>query len=163
MSSSMRASRIEHLVLVLRKVFADHVVAEAHGSGGGRFSAGEQLDERGFAGAVDADESHAVAALDGEAAVAEDVLGAVALREALGFHHHAAGGRRLRELEVDDRLFFRNLDALDLFELLDAPLHLLGLGGLVAEAVDEGFKMLDLVALVAVGGDAAARGARLSA
>ena len=53
---------------------------------------------------------------------------------------------------MDDRLFFGDFDALDLFELLDARLHLLGLGGLGAEAVDEGFKVLDLVALVAIGG-----------
>ena len=47
---------------------------------------------------------------------------------------------RLRELEVDGRFFFGDLDALDLVELLDARLHLLGLGGLVAEAVDEHFE-----------------------
>ena len=44
-----------------------------------------------------------------------------------------------------------NLDAVDLLQFLDAALHLLGLGGLVAEAVDEGFQLLDLVLLVAVG------------
>jgi hypothetical protein len=53
---------------------------------------------------------------------------------------------------VDDRLFERNFDALDLVEFLDAALHLLGLGGLVAEAVDEGFELLDALALVAVSG-----------
>ena len=52
---------------------------------------------------------------------------------------------------MNHRLFFGNLDALDLFQFLDARLHLLGLGGLGAEAVDEGFKVLDLLALVAVG------------
>ncbi len=44
-----------------------------------------------------------------------------------------------------------NLDALDLVQLLDAALHLLGLGGLVAKAADEGFKMLDMLALILVG------------
>ena len=53
---------------------------------------------------------------------------------------------------MNDRLFVGDLDALDLVELLDAALHLLGLGGLVAEAVDEGFELLDALALVAVGG-----------
>jgi hypothetical protein len=52
---------------------------------------------------------------------------------------------------VNDRLFFRNLDALDLFQFLDARLHLLGLGRLRAEAVDERFQMLDLLALVLIG------------
>ena len=52
-----------------------------------------------------------------------------------------------------DGLFFRrNLDPLDLLQFLDAALHLLGLGGLVAEAVDEGFELLDAVALVPIGG-----------
>ena len=82
----------------------------------------------------------------------EDLLRAVALGEALGLDDHAARGRRLGKFEVDDRFFFRDLDALDFFEFLDARLHLLGLGGLGAEAVDEDFKMLDLVALVAIGG-----------
>ena len=49
-------------------------------------------------------------------------------------------------------LFGRELDALDLVQFLDAALHLLGLGGLIAEAVDEGFQLLDALALVAVGG-----------
>ena len=53
---------------------------------------------------------------------------------------------------MNDRLFFGNLDALDLFQFLDADLHLLGLGGLGAEAIDERLKVLDLVALVAIGG-----------
>ena len=56
-----------------------------------------------------------------------------------------------------------DLDALDFFEFLDADLHLLGLGGLVAEAVDEGFELLDAVALVPVGGFKLGRGALLSA
>ena len=59
------------------------------------------------------------------------LLFAVAFRQPLGFHDHAPRGRRLRKLEVNHRLFFGNLDALDLFQFLDARLHLLGLGGLV--------------------------------
>ena len=51
-----------------------------------------------------------------------------------------------------DRLFFgRDLDTLDLFEFLDPALNLLGLGCLVAEAVDEDFQLVDTVALVLVG------------
>jgi hypothetical protein len=70
---------VEHLVLVLREVLADHVVAQLDVAGGGRFVAGEQLDERGLARAVDADQRHAVAALDGEAHIVEHLLGAVTL------------------------------------------------------------------------------------
>ncbi len=52
-----------------------------------------------------------------------------------------------------NRLFFRrNFDALNLFQFFDAALHLLSLRGLVAEAVDEHFQLLDAVALVLVGG-----------
>jgi hypothetical protein len=64
----------------------------------------------------------------------------------------AAGGGRLRDGEMDGGLFFGDLDALDLFQFLDAGLDLLGLGGLVAEAVDKGFEGLDAVALVLVRG-----------
>ena len=52
--------------------------------------------------------------------------------------------------EVDGGLVFGDFDALDLFELLDAGLNLFGLGGLGAEAVDEGFEGFDAVALVFV-------------
>ena len=142
---------VEHLVLVLREVLADHVVAEFDVAGGGLLHAGEQLDERGFAGAVDAHQRNAVAALDGEARIGEDVLRPIALGEPFGFDNHAAGGRRLREFEVDDRLFLWNLDALDFVEFLNAGLDLLGLGGLRAEAIDKGFEVLDLIALIFVG------------
>ncbi len=118
----------------------------------GALLASEQLDERGLARAVHAHQRHAVAALDGEARAAKHMLRAVALRQALRLSHGAPRGRRLGKLEVNDGLGFGNLDALDLFQFLDARLHLLGLGGLVAEAVDEGLKVLDALALVAVSG-----------
>ena len=53
---------------------------------------------------------------------------------------------------MDGLLFLRNLDALDLLQFLDAALHLLGLGGLVAKAVDERFEVLDVFALIVIGG-----------
>ena len=52
---------------------------------------------------------------------------------------------------MDRLLLDRDLDALDLFQLLNAALYLLGLGGLVAKAADESFQMLDMLALVLVG------------
>ena len=52
-----------------------------------------------------------------------------------------------------DGLFVgRNFDAFDFFQFLDAALHLFGLGGLGTEAVDEGFELLDAVALIFVSG-----------
>ena len=53
---------------------------------------------------------------------------------------------------MDRLLLRRNLDALDLVQFLDAALDLLGLRGLGAEAVDEGFQLLDAVPLILVGG-----------
>ncbi len=71
--------------------------------------------------------------------------------EVLDVEDGAAGGDGLREFEVDGRFFFGDLDALDLFEFLDARLHLLGFGGLVAEAVDEDLERVDAFALIFVG------------
>ncbi len=146
---------VEHLVLILREVVGEHVVAELDGAGGGLFEVRQHADERRFARAVGADERDAVAAIDGEAHVLEHLLGAavgrgIVLGEAGDLDDGASAGGGLREGEVDGGFFFRHFDALDLFELLDARLHLLGLGGLVAEAVDEGFELLDALALVFV-------------
>jgi hypothetical protein len=52
---------------------------------------------------------------------------------------------------MNHRFFLRELDALDLVQFLDTALHLLRLRGLVAKTVDEGFQMLDVLPLVAVG------------
>src|ERR1019366_7558541 len=101
---------------------------------------------------IHAHQRHAVAALDGEARAFEYLLWPVALRQSLGLGNHAARRRRLRKLEVDDRLFLGNLDALDFSEFLDARLHLPGLGGLIPEPINEGLKMLDALLLVAVCG-----------
>ncbi len=83
---------------------------------------------------------------------AENELLAVAFRHVLKLGHDAAARLGLRKREVDGLLFVGQLDALDLFQFFDAALHLLGLGGLIAEAVDEGFQLLDALALVAIGG-----------
>ena len=95
--------------------------------------------------------------------VAEDVLRAIDLGHVLEFGDDASARLGLRKREVDGLLFGRNLDALDLFQFLDAALHLLGFGRLVAEAVDEDFQLLDALALVAVGGFELLAALRLSA
>ena len=51
---------------------------------------------------------------------------------------------------MNHQLFFWYFNALDLFQFLNAALHLLGLGGLRAESVDERLQVLDLQALVAI-------------
>src|SRR5262249_39573728 len=66
--------------------------------------------------------------------------------------YHASAGFRLREPEMDGLLFGRDLDPLNPLQFLDAALHLFRLGGLIPEAVDEGFELLDAILLVAIGG-----------
>ena len=149
---------IEFLVLVLCEIVGFHVVAEAVFAVRDLFGSGEQLDQRGFARAVHADQGDAVSALDHEIDVAEYFFVHAAIFSRIGFGdafelgHDASAGFGLRERKVDRLFFWGNLDALDLFQFLDAALYLLSFRCLVAEAVDEDFELLDAVALVAVSG-----------
>ncbi len=61
--------------------------AVVHGSGVGGMDAGEDLDERGFAGAILAEERHDLSGADVDARVAEGVRAAEPLR-------HAAHGQK---------------------------------------------------------------------
>ena len=124
-------------------------MAEFYRACAGRFVADEHFDESRFARAVHADQRHAVAALDGEARVGEYALDPVVLPQVLCRYNRAARGWRLGKFEMNDRLFLGNLNALDFFQFLDARLHLLGLGGLGPEPIDEGLKMLYALLLVA--------------
>ena len=143
---------VQLLVLILREVIRLGVVAQYVFARRERLGARQQLDQRGFARAVHAHQRHAVAALDDEIHAAENRFVAIALGHVLELRHDAPAGLGLRKREVDGLLFGGQFDALDPFQFLDAALHLLGFGGLVAEAVDEGFQLLDAVALVAIGG-----------
>src|SRR5579864_5380025 len=149
---------IEFLILILRKVVGLDVVAETEFAVGHLLRTGQKFDERGLPRAVYADQGNAVSAFDHEIDVAKDFLFGAAVFAWVRFGHifelghDAAAGLGLGKRKVDGLFFRRNLDALDLFQFLDAALHLLGLGGLVAEAVDEDFQLLDAVTLVAVGG-----------
>ena len=51
---------------------------------------------------------------------------------------------------MDNRLFFRYLDPLNLFQFFNAALHLLCFSRLRPEPVDESLKMLYLDALVSI-------------
>ena len=153
---------VELFVLILGEVVGIDIVAESVVAGGEGFGAREEFDEGGFASAVDADESDAVTTLNDEIDVIENALGAVVFRDAFEFGNDAAAGFGLGEGEVDGGFFGREFDALNLFELFDAALDLLGFGGLGAEAIDEGFELLNFVALVFVSGLELKRGVRLS-
>ena len=50
---------------------------------------------------------------------------------------------------MDGFFFRRNLDVFHPLQFFDPALHLLGLGRLVAEAIDESFKLVNLLLLVA--------------
>ena len=71
--------RIEFLVLVLRKVVGIDVVSQPVLALGQRFGLRQQLDQRGFPGAVHSHQRNAVAALDHEVDVAKHFLLAVGL------------------------------------------------------------------------------------
>ena len=82
---------------------------------------------------------------------AENEFVAVTFRDVVKLGDDAAARLGLRKREVDGLLFVGQLDALDLFQFFDAALDLFGFGGLIAEAADERFQLLDALALVAIG------------
>ena len=133
--------------LVLGVVGEIDVHAVVDGAGVGLFRPGDHLQERGFARAVGAHERHLVAAVHREVDAVVHRVVAVALHEAARPHHLISRARRLHEVEVH-RLLLLGDDRQRLLDLLDAPLALLGLlglGGLVTEAVDEGLQVRDLL------------------
>ena len=90
-----------------------------------------------------------LAAVELEVDVAVDVLVAVGLGDALQAHYHVAGAWRIGELKVDVLVALGQDDKLlfDLLDLADALLSLGGLGGLVAELVDEDLHVGDVALL----------------
>ena len=126
-----------------------NVGAQVTGAGGGRLQTGEDLHERGLAGAVGADECHVLATVELEVDVAVDVLVAVGLGYALEAHDHVAGAWRIGELKIDVLVALGEDDKLlfDLLDLADALLGLGGLGGLVAELVNEDLHVGDIALL----------------
>src|SRR5688572_32945393 len=87
------------------------------------FGSGQQLDERTFAGAVHAYQPDAVAAIDNEIYARENLLIPIALRDVAKLGRNAPARRRLRERKVDCLFFIRQLDTLNLLQLLDPALH----------------------------------------
>ena len=137
------------LECVLGVIGHAHVGAQIAGAGSWRLQTGEDLHECGLAGAVRADERHVFTAVEFEVDAAVDVLVAVGLGDALQAHDHVAGARRVGELKVDVLVALGQDDELlfDLLDLADALLRLGGLGGLVAELVDEDLHVGDVALL----------------
>ena len=117
----------------------------------GRLFGGQQTHQRRFAGAVGSDQRDPVAALDVQAEIVEHGEVAVRLAGVLQLEDGAAALRARREVEVNGGALGRHVDRHHLFEHLDAALHLRGLGGLVAEPIDEHLDARHLFVLLAFG------------
>ncbi len=103
----------------------------------GSVAAGNQLQQRRLAGAVDAHHAPALPAADLEVQPFIDVRLPIALVDVLQAGHVLARARRRREIEDHGLAALRRLHALDLLELLHAALHLRGMRGARLEALDE--------------------------
>ena len=112
----------------------------------------DTFHERGFTFAVLTHEGYFLASLDGEVHIVEDGLSAVCFLHVLADNRVVARTHGWRELESQRRIvLFIHFDSLYLFQLLDAALHLHGLGGLVSEPFDKVLCILNLLLLVFVG------------
>ena len=151
-----RGVGVQVIETVLGEVTGDDVAAEFARAALDGDDAGEDFEERGFAGAVGSDEDDALAALGGEVEVFVNDVVAVGLPDVFELDDLEAGARGLRELEVHlAQLFGRLLDG-DILEALD--LFFLGLGagghgGLGTEAVNEDLQVGDLALLIFEGGE----------
>ena len=85
--------RIEALAVLVERGHGE-VGAEPHAAGVGRERAGEEIDQRGLAAAVRADDADAVAALDADGEVGDDRPAVVGLADAVGLDHQRAGSVR---------------------------------------------------------------------
>ena len=134
---------------MLRVVGALPVLPELHGPLGRLEGAHDELHHRGLAGAVGPHQGHVIAAVEFKVHVAVDDVAAVGGRHLVERHLHVARARRLGEAEGDllGALRQHHELLLDPLDLLDAVLDLLGLRGLVAEAVHEDLHVLDVALL----------------
>ena len=125
---------------------------------GRRFRLARQhLQEGGFAGAIDADHGDLLLAPDRPRDAAEDRLFSPVgtgpdLAQGLDPGHIVAAARRLGKLEFDGPLLRRDLDPLDLGNLLDPGLDLGGMGSPGRETGDELLFLGEHLLLAAVAG-----------
>ena len=124
--------------------------------------AGDHAQQRGLAGAVDADDADLLAALDGQIDAGEHDVIAVRLLQLLDPHRLGDRARARRQREAHRAALLIELDVLHLLEHLDARLHGLRLVRLRAEPVDEAGQALALARQVlrAAGEDRLLLGAR---
>ena len=117
-----------------------HVGAYPHSARTRGQLAQDQLQQGGLARAVGPHQGHRLAPLDRQGRAGDHRSVAVGVADGgFGeFGHHPAGAGRRREVEAGGQLGAAgDLDPVQLLEGLDPALHLAGLAGLVAEALDE--------------------------
>lgn len=118
---------------------------------GGRELADEEFEDGGFAGAVGADDANAGVELDVEVDVAEEGFARGVAEGDVG-HLDDWWGEffDVGEFEVDNVFGFWCFENRHFFELFNAGLGFGGLGGIVAELVDEGLEVSALAHLILV-------------
>ena len=145
-----RLLAVEHGGLVLGVVAELDLGAKLEGAGVVLDVADDDLGHGGLTLAVLAHEGDLLARSEEEVDAGEDLQVAVGLAQLVGLDDDLAAMRRGGEAEMDALgADLVDLHGLHLVEHLDAALHLLGLGGLVAETLDES---LDLRHLALLGG-----------
>ena len=140
-----RGQRQVQLVLLVLGEIADAQLRRAlHLAGHGLQPSGQQLDQRGLAVAVGAQQGDAVVHVDAQVHAAQD--GAVAVADGHPVQRDQRRGHLVRLGEVEDDLgvVLHQRDGLQLLQRLQPALRLPGLGRLVAEAFDEGHHVLAL-------------------
>ena len=146
-----RQLAVQQLRLVLRKIADLHVVPYLQMPVKRDF-AHDALDERGFPFAVLAHESHFLASFQGEIHIVEHHMAAVCLPYALTNKRIIAAPRCRRKFQPQrGRIHLVHLHRHDFLQLLDAALHLHGLGGFVTETLDKVLDVSNFFLLVLVG------------
>ena len=130
-----------------------HIGSHLYAALAGLQLAYEYACQSGLTLAIAAHEGYAVALLDGEVGTRKDALGVELLAHLLNLGHNLTTAWCRGELQVQcAQVLLVNLYAVEPFELLDAALHLVALGGFVAEFLDKLFGLFDHSLLVVVGG-----------
>ena len=144
---------VEQLCLILGEIADLDIMPHLQFSRIGNL-AHDTLHERRFSFTVLADESHFLTTFDGERHMIEHRMGAIVLAHIITDDRIVATSETRRELQVHRGVVHLvNLDGHDLLQLLDFLLHLHGLRGLIAEALDEGLHLCHFFLLVLVGPD----------
>ena len=144
---------VEELGLVLGEIAYLHVMAYLQ-LPGERYLAHDTFHERGLTLAVLTHEGDLLTALDGHVDTGEDDVVAIGFLHTVADDGVVAGAQTRRELQVHDLVVdIVDLHGDDLLQLPDLLLHLYGFCRLVAEALDEGLGVGNLLLLVLPGAD----------